>query len=60
MMVKRLFDFLLALVGLVLVGPILLAVMFLVWWGDRHRPFYVAPRVGRDGRIFRMVKMRSG
>ena len=59
MMVKRLFDFLLALVGLVLVGPILLAVMFLVWWGDRHSPFYVAPRVGRDGRIFRMVKMRS-
>lgn len=59
MMVKRIFDFLLALAGLVLASPILLAVMFLVWWGDRHSPFYVAPRVGRDGRMFRMVKMRS-
>lgn len=33
--------------------------MFLVWKQDRHSPFYVAPRVGRDGQIFRMIKLRS-
>jgi lipopolysaccharide/colanic/teichoic acid biosynthesis glycosyltransferase len=38
---------------------VLLPVMFLVWKEDRHSPFYIAPRVGRDGRPFAMVKMRS-
>ena len=58
-MLKRLFDFSLAVVGLILASPILLPVMFLVWWEDRNSPFYIAPRVGRFGKPFRMVKMRS-
>ena len=58
-MAKRLFDFWLALLGLLVASPVLLAVMFLVWWEDRHNPFYIAPRVGRGGKLFRMVKMRS-
>jgi lipopolysaccharide/colanic/teichoic acid biosynthesis glycosyltransferase len=33
--------------------------MFLVWKQDRHSPFYVAERVGKDSRSFRMVKLRS-
>jgi lipopolysaccharide/colanic/teichoic acid biosynthesis glycosyltransferase len=40
-------------------SPVLLPVMFLVWRQDRHSPFYVAPRVGRNDRPFRMVKLRS-
>lgn len=58
-MLKRLFDISGAAVGLLLASPILLPVMFLVWWQDRHSPFYVAPRVGRNGKPFRMVKLRS-
>lgn len=58
-MAKRLLDFVAALIGLTLLSPILLPVMFLVWWEDKHSPFYVAPRVGRNGRPFHMVKMRS-
>ena len=56
---KRLFDICLAFVGLVCASPVLLTLMFLVWWEDRHSPFYIAPRVGRGGKPFRMVKMRS-
>ena len=56
---KRLFDIVLAFIGLVCASPVLLTVMFLVWWEDRHSPFYIAPRVGRSGLAFRMVKMRS-
>ena len=56
---KRLFDICLAFVGLVCASPVLLTVIFLVWWEDRHSPFYIAPRVGRGGKPFRMVKMRS-
>lgn len=56
---KRTIDFLLSLVGLLLVSPILLLVIFLVWIQDWHSPFYVASRVGKRGKMFRMVKLRS-
>lgn len=56
---KRLFDFFGAAFGLIVASPVLLPVMFLVWWHDKHSPFYVANRVGRGGVPFRMVKLRS-
>ncbi len=58
-MVKRLLDFLIALTGLMLASPVLLPVIALIWLQDRHSPFYVAARVGRGERTFRMVKLRS-
>ena len=56
---KRFFDAVASGAGLLAFSPVLLPVMFLVWLQDRHSPFYVADRVGLDGRSFRMVKMRS-
>ena len=56
---KRLLDIVLSIAGLVAASPVLLPVMFLVWWQDRFSPFYVAPRVGKDERLFHMVKLRS-
>ena len=56
---KRIFDLLASAAGLVLASPVLLPVMFLVWRQDKHSPFYVAPRVGRGGGEFKMVKLRS-
>jgi len=56
---KRLLDIAGSGLGLVLASPVLLPVMFLVWIQDWHSPFYVAPRVGRGERPFRMVKLRS-
>jgi lipopolysaccharide/colanic/teichoic acid biosynthesis glycosyltransferase len=58
-MIKRLFDILASLFGLLITSPILLSVMFLVWKEDRRSPFYIAPRSGRNGTIFKMVKLRS-
>jgi lipopolysaccharide/colanic/teichoic acid biosynthesis glycosyltransferase len=57
--VKRIFDLLASAAGLILASPVLLPVMFLVWRQDKHSPFYVAPRVGRGGGEFKMVKLRS-
>lgn len=59
LILKRLSDILLSFFGLILTSPILLPVMFLVWKQDRHSPFYVAERVGKDSKPFRMVKLRS-
>jgi len=47
---KRLFDLLFSALVLLLAGPLLLVVLFLVWRQDRHDPFYRAPRVGRGAR----------
>jgi lipopolysaccharide/colanic/teichoic acid biosynthesis glycosyltransferase len=58
-MLKRTFDVVAAGLGLIVVSPILLPVLFLVWWQDKHSPFYVAARVGRHGVPFRMIKLRS-
>jgi lipopolysaccharide/colanic/teichoic acid biosynthesis glycosyltransferase len=58
-MIKRLVDILASLFGLLAVSPILLPVMFLVWKEDRKSPFYIAPRSGKNGTTFKMVKLRS-
>jgi len=56
---KRVFDFTAALVGLIVVCPLLLAVMVAIWLQDFHSPFYIAPRAARGGGTFNMVKFRS-
>jgi len=56
---KRLVDVIGSFTGLVLAAPVLLVAMALVWLHDRHNPFFVAPRVGRNGRTFPMLKLRS-
>ncbi len=56
---KRVFDIVLSFAGLLVMSPILWLFMLLIWLQDRHCPFYIAPRVGRHGRTFRMVKLRS-
>jgi lipopolysaccharide/colanic/teichoic acid biosynthesis glycosyltransferase len=58
-MLKRAFDIVASLMGLLIASPVLLPVMFLVWRQDRHSPFYIAPRVARGEGTFSMVKLRS-
>jgi lipopolysaccharide/colanic/teichoic acid biosynthesis glycosyltransferase len=56
---KRLFDILISLLGLIILSPVLLVFMYLVYHQDKYSPFYVAPRVGKDGLMFKMLKLRS-
>jgi len=56
---KRLFDILASLLGLIVLSPVLLVFMYLVYRQDKHSPFYVASRVGKDGLMFKMLKLRS-
>lgn len=58
-MVKRLSDMFLSAAGLICAAPVLLPALIAIWLRDFRSPFYVAPRVGRDGRMFRMIKLRS-
>jgi lipopolysaccharide/colanic/teichoic acid biosynthesis glycosyltransferase/ubiquinone/menaquinone biosynthesis C-methylase UbiE len=56
---KRLFDIVFSVLGLIATGPVLVLSMLAIWLQDRHSPFYIAPRVGKGGEVFKMVKLRS-
>lgn len=58
-MMKRTLDLCGSIVGLCLASPVLVPVLLLIWMQDWHSPLYIAPRVGRHGSPFRMVKVRS-
>lgn len=58
-MAKRLFDLLFAAVAFIITLPILIPACFLIWLQDGHRPLYFGPRVGRRGRDFSMIKLRT-
>lgn len=56
---KRLVDIVISLIGLLISAPLLLPVIVIIWLQDFRPPFYIAPRVGKNGRDFKMVKLRS-
>jgi lipopolysaccharide/colanic/teichoic acid biosynthesis glycosyltransferase len=58
-MLKRLLDFVVALVGLTISSIIIVPVAILVWLQDFKSPFYMGPRVARGGGTFKMAKLRS-
>ncbi len=58
-MVKRLLDIVFASIGLVVLAPVLIPATVLIWLQDFRSPFYVATRIGRGGRPFRIVKLRT-
>lgn len=56
---KRILDVIVALTGLVALSPLLAAICLRVWTQDGHSPLYIATRVGRNGRLFRIIKLRT-
>jgi len=55
---KRVLDVVLILLAAPIVVPVVL-IIALVVMRDGHSPFYWSERVGRSGRIFRMMKLRT-
>lgn len=59
LLVKRLFDLVLAAVGLVVLSPLLLVVAILIKLDAPGPVFYVQERVGRRGTTFGVLKFRT-
>ncbi len=57
--VKRAIDFTAALVGLIVLSPILIILALLVKVDSRGPLFFAHEREGRDGKVFRCVKFRT-
>ncbi len=58
-LLKRLFDFLGACAALVALGIPFFITAFLIRIDSRGPVFFIQERVGKDGRIFRMLKFRT-
>ena len=56
---KRLFDILLSLFGIVISLPLWLIISILMYKEDRGPIYYTQQRVGKNGRIFKVIKFRS-
>ncbi len=58
--VKRIGDFTLSLITIVLLSPVFLIISILIFLDDpKGSPFFVQTRVGKNGKLFKMVKFRS-
>lgn len=57
--IKRLFDIIVSLIGLVLTGWLILLVFALSSIDTRKNGFFTQQRVGKEGRLFRVIKIRT-
>ncbi|HWP46845.1 MAG TPA: undecaprenyl-phosphate glucose phosphotransferase [Candidatus Limnocylindrales bacterium] len=57
--IKRGFDILLSLIGIILFAPIMIILAILIKLTSPGPIFYVQQRMGLDGRVFNMYKFRS-
>lgn len=57
--IKRIFDILAAVVGLIITSPVWLIATIGIFISDPGAIFYVAHRVGKNNRVFKMLKFRS-
>lgn len=58
-MLKRTFDFLVSLFGLLFLSPVILCIAVWVKCDSKGPIFYRQVRVGKDGREFKLLKFRS-
>jgi len=55
-MIKRLFDILVSLIGLIVLAPIFLLISFWIKFGSKGSVFFRQVRVGLKGKNFRIHK----
>jgi lipopolysaccharide/colanic/teichoic acid biosynthesis glycosyltransferase len=58
-MAKWTLDLLISFFGLFFFSFIVIPLLILIWLYDFHSPLYISNRVGKGGRLFKMVKLRT-
>ena len=56
---KRLFDFIIALIGLIILLPIFLLVMVGLYFANDGKPFFFQARPGLNEKIFKIIKFKT-
>jgi lipopolysaccharide/colanic/teichoic acid biosynthesis glycosyltransferase len=57
--IKRPFDFILSLIGIIISFPLWILIGLLIFLEDRGSIFYSQSRVGKNGKVFKARKFRS-
>jgi lipopolysaccharide/colanic/teichoic acid biosynthesis glycosyltransferase len=56
---KRFIDFTVSLISFCLLLPLFIVITVLLFIANQGNPFFVQPRPGKNGRIFRLVKFKT-
>lgn len=56
---KPLLDFVLALVGVIMLLPLFFLVTALLLWANGGKPFFFQKRIGKGGKIFTIIKFKT-
>ncbi|GGW63210.1 lipopolysaccharide/colanic/teichoic acid biosynthesis glycosyltransferase [Winogradskyella epiphytica] len=57
--IKRTFDFLAALIGLLIIAPLLLVLIIILTITNNGKPFFYQKRTGKHGHIFTIIKLKT-
>lgn len=57
--IKAIFDFIVALVAFLLLGPLFLVVTIGLYFANEGKPFFFQLRPGKDGKIFKIIKFKT-
>ncbi len=57
--IKSLFDYIISILLVIIFSPIIIITSFFIWNQDYSNPFYIASRVGKNEKLFKMIKFRS-
>ncbi|SHG40348.1 sugar transferase [Chryseobacterium oranimense] len=56
---KRMIDFLIALIGLILLSPVFIVVTILLYFANQGKPFFFQARPGLNEKIFHIIKFKT-
>ena len=57
--IKRIIDFIVALLGLLLLSPLLLVITFCLFFANNRKPFFFQTRPGKNERLFNIIKFKT-
>lgn len=56
---KRIVDFIIALIGLLILSPLLIVVAIALYFSNNGKPFFFQSRPGKNGVVFRIIKFKT-
>ena len=57
--IKRILDFFISLISLIILSPILLIIIILIKIDSKGPAFFLQERLGKDGKVFKIIKLRT-
>ena len=57
--IKPIFDFLLAIIGILLFSPLFLILTIILYFANGGQPFFFQLRPGKEGKLFRIIKFKT-